>query len=117
MCALRRASAPAPRSADCFDIYDLNNDGYIVREEMFLLLKQTMVKSVAEEDRDEGIKDLVDLVLKKMDHDHDGRISLPDFEASVKADPLLLEAFGQCLPQHKHVAAFLKPATVEKYLK
>ena len=87
------------------------------------------MQSVAEEDRDEGIKDLVDLVLKKMvrldaichsrplccaqDHDHDGRISLSDFETSVKADPLLLEAFGPCLPQTKHIEKFLKSAAQE----
>ncbi len=29
---------------DCFDVYDLNSDGYILREEMFVLLKQTIVK-------------------------------------------------------------------------
>ena len=83
----------------CFQIYDLNGDGYIVREEMFVLLRQTIVKPQTEEDRDEGVKDLVDLILKKMDQDHDGRVSLADYETTVKQDPLLLEAFGQCLPQ------------------
>ena len=35
---------PSQTATDCFDVYDLNNDGHIVREEMFMLLKQTMVK-------------------------------------------------------------------------
>ena len=47
-------------------IYDLNGDHYIERGEMFQLLKNTMVKHQSEEDREESIKDLVDLVLKKM---------------------------------------------------
>lgn len=29
---------------DCFDIYDLNSDGYITREEMFHMLKNTLIK-------------------------------------------------------------------------
>ena len=53
-------------STDCFGIYDLNDDGYISREEMFQMLKNTMVKQPTEEDPDEGIKDLVETMVKKM---------------------------------------------------
>lgn len=101
--------------AVCFVIYDINGDAYISRDEMFMLLKQTMVKPQSEEDRDEGIKDLVDLVLKKMDEDHDGRLSVQDYTAAVQADPLLLEAFGPCLPDDKHAKAFLSAATLDAY--
>ena len=52
--------------ADCFGIYDLNDDGYISREEMFQMLKNTMVKQPTEEDPDEGIKDIVEIMVKKM---------------------------------------------------
>ena len=31
-------------SLDCFSIYDLNSDGYITREEMFHMLKNTLIK-------------------------------------------------------------------------
>ena len=30
--------------SDCFDVYDMNSDGYISREEMFQMLKNSMVK-------------------------------------------------------------------------
>ncbi|KAL5006579.1 hypothetical protein ScPMuIL_015385 [Solemya velum] len=50
----------------CFAVYDLNSDGYISREEIFHLLKNTLVKNTNEEDPDEGVKDLVELALKKM---------------------------------------------------
>ncbi|KAK2536383.1 Efcab1 [Columba guinea] len=50
----------------CFEVYDLNGDGYISREEMFQMLKNSLLKQPAEEDPDEGIKDLVDIALKKM---------------------------------------------------
>ena len=51
---------------DTFKVFDLNGDGYISREEMFQLLKHCLVKQPAEEDPDEGIKELVEITLKKM---------------------------------------------------
>jgi Ca2+-binding EF-hand superfamily protein len=36
-------SVPA-RIIDCFSIYDLNGDGFITREEMFHMLKNTLIK-------------------------------------------------------------------------
>ena len=36
-----------------------------------------------------------------MDDDKDGRVSFDDFKATVKNDPLMLEAFGPCLPTSK----------------
>jgi len=95
------------RVAYCFNVYDMNNDGYISREEMFQMLKNSMVKQTTEEDPDEGIKDIVELVLKKMDHDHDNRLSMDDFMKSVKEEDLLLEAFGPCLPDTKYREKFL----------
>ncbi|KAJ7396783.1 EF-hand calcium-binding domain-containing protein 1 [Pitangus sulphuratus] len=50
----------------CFAVYDLNGDGYISREEMFQMLKDTVIKQPTDEDPDEAIKDLVEIVLKKM---------------------------------------------------
>lgn len=90
----------------CFIVYDLNGDGYISREEMFQLLKNSIVKQQSDEDSDENIKELVELILKKMDHDHDSRLSLSDFTTSVKQEPLLLEAFGKCLPSQKKKSCF-----------
>merc|ERR1712035_284401 len=89
-----------------FKVFDLNGDGYISREEMFQLLKHCLVKQPAEEDPDEGIKELVEITLKKMDLDHDSRLSLADFAESVKNEELLLEAFGKCLPDDDLVHKF-----------
>lgn len=52
--------------AVCFEVYDFNSDGYISRDEMFGLLKKAVVKQSIDEDPDEGIKDLVELALKKL---------------------------------------------------
>ena len=49
-------------------------------------------------EEDEGIKDLMEMTLKRMDHDKDGKISHEDFSRTVTQDVLMLEAFGSCLP-------------------
>uniref|UniRef100_A0A8C2NU85 EF-hand domain-containing protein n=1 Tax=Capra hircus TaxID=9925 RepID=A0A8C2NU85_CAPHI len=73
----------------CFEVFDLNGDSFISKEEMFHMLKNSLLKQPSEEDPDEGIKDLVEITLKKMDHDHDGKLSFADYE----------QALGSCLPR------------------
>ncbi|KAM9340002.1 calaxin [Symphorus nematophorus] len=97
----------------CFHVYDLNGDNYISREEMFQMLKNSLIRQPTEEDPDEGIKDLVEITLKKMDHDHDGRLSFADFEKAVREENLLLEAFGTCLPDSESIEAFEQHAFQE----
>lgn len=89
-----------------FDVYDLNGDGYISREEMFQMLKNALVKQPTEEDPDEGIKELVEIALKKMDYDHDSRLSFGDFKEAIEAETLLLEVFGPCLPDERVVEEY-----------
>ncbi|XP_028634137.1 EF-hand calcium-binding domain-containing protein 1-like [Grammomys surdaster] len=85
----------------CFEVYYLNGDAYISRENIFDMLKNSLFQNSPEEENEEGIKDLVEISLKKMDYDNDGKISFADFEKAVKKDGLLLEAFGPCLPDAK----------------
>ena len=83
----------------CFNIYDLNEDGYISKEEMMTMMKNCFIANSSEQEEEgDGVKDLVEMTLRKMDKDRDGRVSLSDFQASVLEEPLLLEAFGTCLP-------------------
>lgn len=96
--------------AYCFHIYDLNDDGYISREEMLTMMGSCLSKvKTAQDDteEDEGVKDLIEMTIKKMDHDKDGRISLDDFSHTVSEDVLMLEAFGKCLPSDKTGQEFL----------
>ncbi|XP_021017517.1 EF-hand calcium-binding domain-containing protein 1-like [Mus caroli] len=85
----------------CFEVYYLNGDAYISQENIFDMLKSSLFQHSPEEENEEGIKDLVEISLKKMDYDNDGKISFADFERAVKEDGLLLEAFGPCLPDAK----------------
>ncbi|XP_048195981.1 EF-hand calcium-binding domain-containing protein 1-like [Perognathus longimembris pacificus] len=90
----------------CFEVYYLNGDGYISQEEIFDMLKNSLYQQSPEEETDEGISELVDLTLKKMDYDNDGKISFEDFETAVRKDTLLLEVFGPCLPEAKNCLHF-----------
>lgn len=82
---------------------------------MFQLLKNSLNRQPTEEDPDEGIKDLVEITLKKMDHDHDGRLSFADFEKAVKEETLLLEGFGNCLPDSTSIEAFERHVFEEQW--
>jgi hypothetical protein len=65
------------------------------------------MKQPGDEDPDEGVKDLVELVLRKLDRDRDGKISLQDFQTAVREESLLMEAFGQCLPTGSACRSFM----------
>ncbi|XP_054727447.1 calaxin [Anastrepha obliqua] len=96
----------AERANFCFRVYDLNGDGFITKDEMFTLLRNCLIKQPQDEDPDEGVKDLVEIVLKKFDLDKDGKVSIEDFMDTVEAEPLLLQAFGQCLPSETATVSF-----------
>uniref|UniRef100_A0A3Q2VKY3 EF-hand domain-containing protein n=1 Tax=Haplochromis burtoni TaxID=8153 RepID=A0A3Q2VKY3_HAPBU len=86
--------------SDCFSMYDLNGDNAISREEMLDFLKERLIRR-PNEDPDEGIKDLVEIILKKMDYDLDANVSFKYFEKVVKDENLFLELFGHCLPDFR----------------
>ncbi|XP_069111089.1 calaxin-like [Argopecten irradians] len=92
----------------CFCAYDLNGDSYISREEMFQLLKTSLSRTSTDEDQDESIKELVEITLKKMDADHDGRVSFDDYKKGIEEDILMLEFLGPCLPEAKRCQCFLE---------
>nr|XP_025146633.1 EF-hand calcium-binding domain-containing protein 1 isoform X3 [Bubalus bubalis] len=90
----------------CFEVYYFNGDGYISRERIYDMLKNSLHQQSPGEETDEGIRELVDIALKKMDYDNDGRVSFADFEKAVKEERLLLEVFGPCLPDAKSCLDF-----------
>ncbi|XP_061616103.1 calaxin-like isoform X2 [Phyllopteryx taeniolatus] len=101
-------ASSAPRSgwrAFCFHVYDLTGDDYISREEMLLMVRNCL-RLHGEEDPYDGIKDLVEITLKRMDHDNDDKLSFDDYEKSVKELDIVLEAFGTCLPNATKIEMF-----------
>ena len=61
----------------------------------------------AEDDPDEGARDLTEIAIALLDKDMDGRVSMADFLTSVSEDSLLLEILGPCLPSAARAAAIL----------
>lgn len=91
----------------CFKVYDFMNEGIIGKESVFLLLQGCLASQSSEEDSDENVRDMVDVIIKKLDVDRDGKISFKDYYQSVEKDPMLLEALGQCLPSQIAVISFV----------
>jgi hypothetical protein len=62
-------------------------------------------------------QDLVEILLRKMDVDRDGKISYSDYETTVKKCPLMLEVLGPCFPSRKAIHTFLATyaPTVDKF--
>ena len=48
------------------------------------------------------------MTIRKMDYDRDGRVSYPDFVSTVHKEPLMIEAFGTCLPTGRAGNIFVK---------
>ncbi|XP_017779097.1 PREDICTED: EF-hand calcium-binding domain-containing protein 1-like [Nicrophorus vespilloides] len=90
----------------CFAVYNLMGDGMLGRDSMFHLLKKSLISSGSDDDAEESVKDMIEIITKKMDLDRDGKISYSDFKQTVTTQPMLLESFGQCLPSRMAVHAF-----------
>ena len=44
----------------------MNSDGYIGRDDMVNILNKALVRQMLEEDQEEGLRELVDLCLKRL---------------------------------------------------
>ncbi|XP_035899530.1 EF-hand calcium-binding domain-containing protein 1-like [Anopheles stephensi] len=87
----------------CYRVYDIQREGMIRRDFLMVLLRGCVRQ---EEGVEEAVKDLVDMLMTRLDLDRDGAISFEDYRKSVLGTPLLLECLGQALPDRIHVEAF-----------
>ena len=78
-----------------FQIYDINNDGYISNGELFTVLKMMVGNNL----NDVQLQQLVDRTIIKADEDFDGKISFEEFK-KVSQSPLALA--------HSHCCRWLK---------
>ncbi|EFN62802.1 EF-hand calcium-binding domain-containing protein 1 [Camponotus floridanus] len=75
-------------------------------------MRGCLIKLQTDEDPDDGVKDLIDSLLKKVDIDRDGVISEEEFHRSIKERyPLLLECMGPVFPSRVARRAFLSTFT------
>ncbi|KAB0805035.1 hypothetical protein PPYR_02005 [Photinus pyralis] len=89
----------------CFKVYDRYQEGRLSRNNMMSLMKNSLI--VDEVEKEDSVRDFVDLLTKRLDWDHDGIVSREDFVNYVRHVPLGLETFGQCLPNREAIRAFL----------
>ncbi|XP_050083163.1 calaxin-like [Anopheles aquasalis] len=87
----------------CYRVYDTQREGMIRRDHLMLLLRGCVRQ---EEGAEEAVKDLVDIIITRLDVDRDGAVSFEDYRQSVLGTPLLLECLGQALPDRGHLEAF-----------
>ncbi|XP_015605116.1 EF-hand calcium-binding domain-containing protein 1-like [Cephus cinctus] len=95
-----------------YRVYDLMKNNRIRKEQIFPIMRGCLIKQQPDEDPDEGVKDLIELMLKKLDVDRDGKVSFEDYSTAVKdRNALFLECIGPIFPSRDARNAFLTSFT------
>lgn len=88
--SLSASSSKEEKLKFAFQIYDINNDGFISNGELFTVLKMMVGNNL----NDVQLQQLVDRTIIKADEDYDGKISFDEFCKMVKdldvADKLVI---------------------------
>ncbi|XP_035216108.1 EF-hand calcium-binding domain-containing protein 1-like [Stegodyphus dumicola] len=90
----------------CFDCYDLNENMQLSRDVITTLLNHTSSEAV--EINPDMILELLERILKKMDKDGDGILVYEEYKSAALEDWVLIEAFGQCLPDYNLHYSFIE---------
>nr|XP_012140458.1 PREDICTED: EF-hand calcium-binding domain-containing protein 1-like [Megachile rotundata] len=92
--------------------YDYMGTQKLKKDQIFPMMRGCLIKLQNDENPDEAVKDLIDLLIRKMDVDRDGAISKEDFKTAVRErNPLLLECFGPVFPSAEARHVFLSTFT------
>ena len=78
--SLSAGASPDEKLRFAFQIYDINNDGFISNGELFQVLKMMVGNNL----NDVQLQQLVDRTIVKADTDFDGKISFDEFREMVK---------------------------------
>ncbi|XP_044588712.1 frequenin-1-like [Cotesia glomerata] len=79
-----------------FRLYDVDNDGYITRDEMYNIVDaiyQMVGQQLHAEDENTPQK-RVDKIFDQMDKNHDDKLTLDEFREGSKADPRIVQALS-----------------------
>ncbi|XP_012282443.1 EF-hand calcium-binding domain-containing protein 1 [Orussus abietinus] len=95
-----------------YKVYDLMKTNKLRKEQIFPMMRGCLIKQQPDEDPDEGTKDIIELMLKKLDVDRDGKVSETDYRTAVEDRNLLfLESMGPVFPSREAQHAFLTTIT------
>ncbi|KAM0724760.1 Calaxin [Formica fusca] len=95
-----------------FNIYDFWHTNKLKKEQIFPSMRGCLIKLQTDEDADDGVKDLIDSLMKKVDIDRDGVISEEEFHRAIKErNLLLLECMGPVFPSREARRTFLSTFT------
>ncbi|XP_043217441.1 frequenin-1-like [Amphibalanus amphitrite] len=82
-----------------FKLYDVDNDGYITREEMYNIVGAIyeMVGQQVSDDDENSAKSRVDKIYELMDQNGDNQLTFEEFKEGSKTDPRIVQAlsFGE----------------------
>lgn len=92
--------------AFAYKVYDTFHNNRIKKEQIFAMMRASLVKQQSEDDPEEAVRDMIEFLMKKLDLDRDGKVSFKDFEAAIKLNPLLLECMGPVFPTREAANAF-----------
>ncbi|KAI4483756.1 hypothetical protein M0804_008016 [Polistes exclamans] len=95
-----------------YKVYDLLKKNRLKKEQIFPMMRGCLIAYSPDEDPDDGVKDLIDLMIKKLDVDRDGYVSEEDFGTAVKEKgEVLLECMGPIFPSRNARHSFLTTFT------
>lgn len=86
-----------------FKLYDVDNDGYITREEMYNIVDaiyQMLGNQPKEEEEEEELspKERVDKIFEQLDKNQDNKLSMDEFKEGSKQDPKIVRALSLYAP-------------------
>ncbi|XP_023232642.1 frequenin-1-like [Centruroides sculpturatus] len=84
-----------------FKLYDVDNDGYITREEMYSIVDaiyEMLGNQEKIEDEEDDPKRRVDRIFEQLDKNHDNQLSLEEFKEGSRQDPKIVQALTLYAP-------------------
>ncbi|XP_023222637.1 frequenin-1-like [Centruroides sculpturatus] len=84
-----------------FKLYDVDNDGYITREEMYSIVDaiyQMLGTQTRFENEEDNPRQRVDRIFDQLDKNHDNKLSLEEFKEGSKHDPKIIQALTLYAP-------------------
>ncbi|XP_076314945.1 frequenin-1-like [Tachypleus tridentatus] len=83
-----------------FKLYDVDNDGYITREEMYSIVDAIyeMLGNQGKEEVEESPRHRVDRIFEQLDKNHDNKLTIDEFKEGSRHDPKIVQALSLYTP-------------------